>query len=526
MIKSIGNLSLIKKQYLFTLLSIFVAVSISSGESLKERFSEDRIKQAQQLLTFRSFGTIKMGETIGTIETFYSKPGVSRSTLALGNFLITQIFDGRQGWMKDQNGQVIELTGPDKRQLINTGWLLGKSYLLESALAGELAYIKDTIIASINYSIYSALPDGGDSLKLYFNPKTSRIEIIGENLDEVDIFTFLTDFRDLNGFEMAYKYETRSTIPELNSTVEVHEFEVNLPLNDTLFAFTITPADDYTFPENADSIIVPMVYERGHIFLKAAINGYPAVYFILDTGAGINFINRRYADSLRLDLSGGIPAKGMSGYETTAITELNSLKIGHLNLLNQKVAIIDLTGVGLNVPDGILGGLIGYDLLSRFPLRIDYLNENIILYDPAKYQPPSKEYAVNIEFSMKVPLIDAELDGISGKFLIDLGNALGLILHKPFVDNNNLIAKFTDINKIANEISGVGGKSDTYSALVEYFAFGPVNLGELRVLVAEGEQGILKSTDVDGNIGNGLLQNFSVTFDYPAQKVYILPLEK
>ena len=61
--------------------------------------------------------------------------------------------------------------------------------------------------------------------------------------------------------------------------------------------------------------------------------------------------------------------------------------------------------------------------------------------------------------------------------------------------------------------------------IADYFAFGPAYLKELRILVAEGEQGIIKSTEVSGNIGNGLLQNFSIILNYPEKNIYILPLE-
>ncbi len=523
--KLLNTLTSTKSLHLLAFLAIFVSVSTAAGENLREQFSSDNIKKAEQLSTFRSFGSIKMGETVGSFEIMFSKPGKSRSTLILNNFQITQVYDGRQGWMKDQNGQVSELTGPDKRQLVNTGWLLGKSYLLENRMPGETKLLKDTIINSNSYGIYSAIPEGGDSIKMYFNPATSRIEIIEEYLDGAEVLTYLSDFREVDGFEMAFVMESKSDIPELNSKIEIYEFEVNQQLDDTLFAFSITPADDYFFPEFADSIIVPMVYQRGHIFLKAAVDGNQAVYFILDSGAGINFLNRSYADSLRLDLSGGVPAKGISGYEQTTITYLDSLKIGDLKLFKQNVAIVDLTNVGLDAPDGVLGGLLGFDFLSRFPVRIDYVKQTLIVYNPLVYHSPSKDYAVNLEYNMKIPIVDAEICGISGRFLIDLGNALGLILHKPFVDNNNLNAEFTDINKIGRDIAGVGGKSESYSAVAEYFTVGPAQLKELRILVAEGEQGILKSTDIDGNIGNGLLQNFSIIFDYPGQRIYIMPLE-
>ncbi len=515
-----------KSLFIIAFLAAFVFVSAAAGENLNERFSADYIKKAEKLSTFRSFGSIKMGETVGSFEIMFSEPGKSRSTLILNNFQITQVFDGRQGWMKDQNGQVSELTGPDKRQLINTGWLLGKSYLLDNRMPGESKFLKDTILNSKSYNIFSALPEGGDSIKMYFNPAASRVEIIVEYLDGAEILTYLSDFREVDGFEMAFVMESKSDIPELNTKIEIYEFEVNQKLDDTLFAFSITPANDYFFPEFADSIIVPMVYQRGHIFLKAAVDGNRAVYFILDSGAGINFLNRSYADSLKLDLSGGVPAKGISGYEKTTITNLDSLRIGDLKLFQQNVAIVDLTNVGLRAPDGVLGGLLGYDFLSRFPVRIDYVKQTLIVYNPTTYHSPSIDYAVNLEYSMKVPIVDAEICGISGRFLIDLGNALALILHKPFVDNSNLIAKFTDINKIGRDIAGVGGKSESYSAVADYFTVGPAQLKELRILVAKGEQGILKSTDVDGNIGNGLLQNFSIILDYPGQKIYIMPLEE
>jgi len=502
----------IRHQYIFTSLLILVLISTSASETLKERFSDEALKKAESLQSFKSIGIINIGGTVGTFEILYSKPGLSRTTLALGDFELIQVYDGQRAWMKDQNGQVIELTGPDKKQLVNTGWLLGKSYLQKKAIPGEIKFFKDTIINSNNYSIYSALPQGGDSLKLYFNTKTNRIEIIGESLDEINIFTFMSDFRDIEGFEMAFGHESKSIIPELNSTLEIQEITVNQQIEDSLFTLSIVSPDDYYFPPNTDSIVIPIVYHTGHIFIKVSINGNSNVYFILDSGAGINFLSRSYANILKLEQSDGIPSKGMAGYESTAITKLDSLKIGDIAMYDQNVAIVDLSGIGINIPDGIFGGLLGFDVLSRFPIRIDYQNKEIVFYNPATFHSGPTEYALSIEFNMKVPIVNAEICGVSGKFLVDLGNSLGLILHKPFINSNNLNDKFADINKTTNGLAGVGGSSDTYSTIAEYFSFGPAYLKNIKVLVAEGKHGIIKSTDVDGNIGNALLQNFSILF--------------
>ena len=103
---------------------------------------------------------------------------------------------------------------------------------------------------------------------------------------------------------------------------------------------------------------------------------------------------------------GGLPAKGVAGYETVAFARVDSLLVDRLKLGGGLVAIVDLKSLSLRLP-GEIGGLIGYDLLSKLPFKISYETKEIIFYHPDRFKPPDPALAVDFELMMKVPLIKA-----------------------------------------------------------------------------------------------------------------------
>jgi len=168
-------------------------------------------------------------------------------------------------------------------------------------------------------------------------------------------------------------------------------------------------------------------------------------------------------------------------------------------------------------------GVIGYDFISNFPLKIDYSNKDLIFYNPSSFIPPDSDLSVDFEFFMKIPAIKADYAGQAGKFIVDLGNSSGLILHGPFVNKYNLKETFSDIEEMKGGITGVGGTSETYAAIGGEFLLGPVKIESTPLMVAQSETGLVESTVIDGNIGNLLLEKFTIILDYLNKKIYILP---
>ncbi len=504
------------------ILLIAAGEALTQGQSLIEQVPKHLIEQAKKINSMKQTGTMQMAGMSGKCEILYKAPDKAYVAIDLGIIKSSEGYDGATAWMKDQNGRVEEITGNEKKRIISNTYLTGQSYLLTDRMTGWSRHLKDTSMGEQEYAIFLALPEGGDTIRLFQNLQTRRIEVVLEYIDEIPIYTFLSDFQVVDGVEIPFAGRTESSLPQLNSVMQFSEISMNIPLDDTLFQMPKIQPVDYQFPKNSDSVIIPMRYTRGHIFLEAQVRGKKNIFFILDSGAGLNVIERGFAEELGLTISGNISAKGVAGYESTGVAVLDTLTLSDVRLFNQRVAVIGLSDLIPGAP-GRLGGLLGYDLLSRFPIRIDYSRGELIFYNPERFVPPDSQYAVDLELTMKAPVVAAEIDGHAGKFVVDLGNALEIILHKSWVDKYNLEAGFSDIKEMTGGIGGIGGSANARAAVGNQFRLGPVEVKKPPLLIVAGDSGAFRSTELDGNIGNLMLQKFSILMDYSRRKLYILP---
>ena len=196
--------------------------------------------------------------------------------------------------------------------------------------------------------------------------------------------------------------------------------------------------------------------------------------------------------------------------------------MGEVCLYNQVAAVVGLANLRMDNP-GTLGGLIGYDLLSRFPVKVDFRRRLLTIYNPSKWTPSDSQYAVPLNLTSKVPSVEVEIDSAIGNFLVDLGNSIGLILHKSFADKHNLMAGFSDIKDEVGGISGIGGSTTAKSARGTLLRIGRTEIKRPALLVIDGEAGVLRSSELDGNLGNSILAQFLVLFDYQNRKLYLTP---
>lgn len=506
----------------FLLLLMVAVVQPVIGTQITDFTPKKQLELIRNIKSVRTTGTIDMGGLSGTMEVIYEAPDKIYNLTDLGILRLAQAYNGESAWMEDQNGQILELTGMEKKNLITGAYMAGMSYLFQDRMSGRVEFRKDTVVNETAYKLFLILPEGGDSLWMFINPSNGRPEIAREKLDELEVMTYMSDFREVDGIELPFVNRTESVIPQLNSVITTTSVEFNVSVPPGLFQMSAGGEKDYLFPESEDSVIVPFELYAGHIYIDVSFNGSPAKKFILDSGAGTNVLDKTVSDELGLAASGDIAAKGVAGYDAASVADVDSVTVGGICLYNQVVGIIDLSGIRASALEGF-GGVVGFDLLQRFPFRLDFKNNSLIFYNPDIFIPPDTEYAVDFEFHLKVPVIMAEYDGVKGRFLVDFGNALGLILHQPFVDNNNLDSTFSEVKKLTRGIGGVGGQSEGYAAIGTVFRIGRAEILNPTLMVAGGSGGIMDSREIDGNIGNLVLRDFSVLMDYKNKKMYILP---
>ncbi len=492
--------------------------------ALMELCGRGTAPKTDSLQSYYAVGEITLGGIPGTAEMYYKHPGRYRMMVNLSILSITQVFDGERAWMIDQNNQMMELTGHEKAKIINSAYMAGFSFMRNDGLPGKVNFVRDTVIGDSAYKIYRVLPNGGDSLWIFCNTVSARIEILQERLDEIGITTYQSDFRDVEGFEIPFASKIVSPIPALNSTITFTEFNVNPVLPDSLFVMGGGDLVDYRFPDNEDSVVVPMNYHNGHIYFRAAVDGDSSRYFILDSGAGLNILNKSYADEIGIEARGGFAAKGVSGYGEASIGQIDSVNIGEITLFDQTVAVTGFDEMLHDIEGNSLGGILGYDILSRMPVRIDYGGQRLIFYNPRTFITPGAYHELKFDYFMKIPLIECGFVGIPGKFLLDLGNAYSIILHNSFIDKNDIQDSLLNVEDSDFAIGGIGGLTKVSKAAVREFRIAGMSIADQGIWIAEGESGISGSNEIDGNIGNRFLEKFSIIMDYKSKKIYIKAL--
>jgi len=105
---------------------------------------------------------------------------------------------------------------------------------------------------------------------------------------------------------------------------------------------------------------------------------------------------------------------------------------------------------------------------------------------------------------------------------LDTGSRASLSLHSPFVRAHDLVRRY----QAAPETVvgwGVGGPSRGRPARLGTLAIGDLVLRDLAADLYLGDKGAFADPDLSGNLGGGVLRRFTVSLDYDANRLYLLP---
>jgi hypothetical protein len=310
-----------------------------------------------------------------------------------------------------------------------------------------------------------------------------------------------------------------------------------MPKKDTLpEALLVKPrgvGEDYAFVSNTGFIEVPFELVSNHIYLKVKINDHSPLNFLLDTGAGLSYLDLSKADELRIKKADRKKRKRADGSEEIFF-KLDSIKISSGNpskdeldfAEKQSLTLFNQTMMGISLDqvcrfDGKqLHGILGYDFFKRFVVEIDYLNHISTIYEPEKFNYTKEGEVLKINLEWNIPKIKAVVDGeYEGIFKVDTGSRNSLDLYAPFVKKHKFLEKYpkhleTPVGfGITGPAKGVVGRIKSFQ-LGTFIIMSPVT----GFLEDESHYG---SPEIAGRIGGGILKKFKVIFDYPHYRMIL-----
>jgi hypothetical protein len=166
-----------------------------------------------------------------------------------------------------------------------------------------------------------------------------------------------------------------------------------------------------------------------------------------------------------------------------------------------------------------IGGILGFDFLSRLVTNIDYAREMLTFYEPDSFSYHGDGVVLNAPIT-KHNMFQVEIavdSQYSGSWDIDLG-ATGLDFLYPYAEAHDLLTR----PGVARMSFGAGGGQITTMARFKTVTLAGFTVPDLQVGIPSAKgTGAFAKTDLTGNAGNDLFRHFTLYLDYSREKVIV-----
>jgi len=265
-----------------------------------------------------------------------------------------------------------------------------------------------------------------------------------------------------------------------------------------------------------------------HIYVPIRVKDSGPYWFMLDSGAIFDVLDTDMAKCLGIKPVRRVEGSGGGEKTITGATAGNiSLSLSGLRLKQSQIYLFPVKAK-LAAADGrTVAGLLGYDFLNHFVVRIDYLHQQIDVLEPAGFEYTGSGEMIPLEIVRGNIMISAELtmsDGkrVPGTFLVDTGWRSALTLTSPFVASQKLLESIPKAIEATTGM-GVSGPTVDAEARIGSLKIGRYTLENLIADFSHAKTGILSQGDFAGIIGGEILRRFTITLDYPHKRMILEP---
>ncbi len=478
--------------------------------------------------TTHLFVTLEAFGFNGTAENWTEAPDREASDVTLGPFHVQDGFDGTTAWRVDPSGTLLTLDGKDLEEAKAGAWFSNDRWLEADQGGGRIARVGSERDSAGTYDVLEVTPPVGRPRKLYVDTRTG---LLARWVAVRDMHTTMTE-----NLEWAVWAGRRMPVRSRQSMVE-------LPANtllqriDSVVVNAAVPAERFARPDERATPVrwlkqdgvarLPFQYQGRHVWLRARIGDGPPADFLFDTGASLTMLDSAYAASIGIHPVGTMSAQGAGASGRISFARLPSLRVeapdgDGIELADPKVGVLALNSMLAPYFWRDCAGVIGFDFISRFVERIDYDAQVLTLRDPKTFRYEGTGARVPFRIAGYIPVVPMTIDGrYAGEFRLDVGSSSTVDLHTPFVKEHQLLQRAG--RTLAATEGGFGGTFTSQLARIDSISLGPFTWKEPIVSLQTSETGMLASTDYAGNVGNQILDRFTVTFDYERRELWLEP---
>jgi hypothetical protein len=262
----------------------------------------------------------------------------------------------------------------------------------------------------------------------------------------------------------------------------------------------------------------------GIILVTATIDDKKdSLNFVLDTGGGGISLDSATAAFFQLKVTPTERTiRGIGGIKQIPFAYNHTLKLPGVTIDNLDFHINDyeLLSSVYGVP---IDGIMGYSILRRFIIYIDYDAMEISFYSPGSYKYQRGGFFLHPTFST-LPMQNAVVRDdkrVEGKFYFDTGAGLCMLFSEDFVEDSAFLFKKKKMYKTQGE--GLGGKAPMNITTIKEVKIGPYKFRRIPAYIFKDEYNVTSYPMLGGLIGNDILRRFNTVLNYPEQVFYLKP---
>ncbi len=484
-----------------------------------------------RIRVLRTTGSVHVGGLEGTFETVEEiGTGRGKSRFDLGPMSGAIGFDGTTPWSQDGSGEVTLQRGEEALEAArNDAYRTSLAWWFPERWPAALRALPDREQDGRRFAIVEITPRGGRPFELWLDVETGLPERAVEHGGVETIVTTLGDWRTVETtppgsatpapVRLPFHQRANTGEAKYDLVAQATAVEVDPPLAADAFAPPQRRAADFALPAGAASITVPFTLRNNHVYLRVSLDGRRPRPMLFDSG-GFNVVTPATAARLGLETEGALQARGVGeGSEDLGVTHVAKLELGGAVLRDQVFYVLPLAGIA-ELDDEEVAGVLGFEVLQRFVVEIDYARRRVTLTLPERFDPTGAGEPVPFVFAGHVPAVDGEIDGIAGRFTIDTGSRSQLSIHRPFVEKHGLVERYgAEIEAVTGW--GVGGGVSAKLARGGTLMLGRVPVRGPTLELVTSEKGAFADRYLAGNVGGGILRHFRVTFDYRRERLYL-----
>lgn len=268
-------------------------------------------------------------------------------------------------------------------------------------------------------------------------------------------------------------------------------------------------------PPNAESVTIPLKRAGNQLCAAVRIDGKDAGWFVIDTGSSITVIDESVAKRLGFETELGLEMSTPSRGVPSDLFRYRELQVGQTSMRHGVVQVANLTVVisHANFP---FAGVLGCDFLRDLPAALDFRSATLTMYSREHFNPPGSP-AFPLMFRSETPSVDASIEGHGIPLLIDTGSNSAFDVEPVFMNLYRLsvVGRHSQFVGVADG-GGVGSVVES--------SFGPTRILGKDFQTIRAECPLKRAQGASANagwIGDALLQDARLTFDYQMKTVWV-----